>query len=128
MNWLPDPYVTILFILFFAFGFENSRYILAIRQGQTELGEFGTKFIAFTSYAHIALMILFLALHWYDYGLVKTIILFGFTIFLIAPLLSGILITKLELFFREALWGISSLLIYPTAYWLMSGMSWFGHR
>src|SRR6266446_10404790 len=132
MNWLPDPIVTMKFVIFFELGFENSRYVQAIREGRTNTnadigtGEVGRQFIGFTSRVHIFLMILYFVLHWYDYGLVKSIVLFCATMFLIAPLLSGLLLTRLELYFREALWGYSSILIYPAAIWLAFGFSWFG--
>jgi hypothetical protein len=132
MDWLPDPNVAMKFFIFFALGFENSRYVQAIREGRAEIntnvgtGETGRKFIGFTSYLHLCLMFLFFALHWFDYGFTKTIILFCATMFIIAPLISGLLLARLEYYFKEALWGYSSILVYPAAIWLAFSFSWFG--
>jgi len=71
-------------------------------------------------------MPLFFALHFYDYGLIRSAILFGAVILIIGPLVSGILSARLEVYFKEALWGWSSILIYPAAIWLAVSFSWFG--
>ena len=71
-------------------------------------------------------MILVFALHWYDFGILKTLVLFGLVVFIAGPVVSGVLFTRLELYFGEALWGYSSILIYPTAAWLALSFSWFG--
>lgn len=102
MDWLPAPYVTMKLYMFFALGFENSRYVQAIREGRAKIdtnvgtGETGRKFIGITSRVHLCLMFLFFALSWYEFGLTKSIILFGATMFIIAPLVSGLLLARLE--------------------------------
>jgi hypothetical protein len=126
MDWIPEPLIIFKFFLFFALGFENSRYIQAIRSGQTEIGEFGRRFVGFTSYAHACLMALVFALHWYDFGLAKTAVLFITIMFVVAPIISGAVLAKWEYYFREALWGYASMLIYPSATWLLFSFSWFG--
>ena len=77
-------------------------------------------------YAHIALMALFFLLHWYDFGAAKTLVLFGTTIFLIGPIIFGIALARIEVYFREAWWGWCSLLVYPVAIWLAFSFTWFG--
>jgi hypothetical protein len=132
MNWLPDPYIAAKFFAFFALGFENSRYVQALRNRTAQIdidvgtGALGRKLIGITSRVHIFLMLLFFALHWYDFGFVKSIVLYGATMLIVGPLVSGILLAKMEYYFKEALWGYASILIYPSAIWLAFSFSWFG--
>jgi hypothetical protein len=132
MNFLPDPYIALKFVILFALGFENSRYLAALRAGTAQndtdvgTGPVGRMFIGGTSWVHGFLMVLFVPVRWYDFGFIKTLILYGGTILIVAPLISGILMARVEYYFKEALWGYASILIYPSAIWLAFSFSWFG--
>jgi len=58
MDWLPDPKIAIKLIIFFELGFENNRYVQAIRDGRAKItsdigtGKTGQKFIGITSRVH----------------------------------------------------------------------------
>jgi hypothetical protein len=126
MDWIPEPSVALKFILFFGLGFETHRYVQAIRNKQVEVGELGRRFIGLTSWLHAFLMVLVFLLHWYDFGFIKTIVLFVGTMLVVAPILSGVVLARTELYFGDAWWGIASVLLYPAAIWLLLSFSWFG--
>jgi len=131
MSWImPHPVVLLKFLLFFCLAFENSRYVAALRSGSTRTLMATTptsgKFIIATYRVALVLMPVFLVLHWYDFGFWKTLGLFGITI-VASMVISGVLLASAELYFREAWWALSSLLLYPSALWLALSFSWFGY-
>src|SRR5262249_2192225 len=95
-DWKPEPSVALKFILFFGLGFETHRYVQAIRNKQVEVGELGRRFIGLTSWLHAFLMVLVFLLHWYDFGFIKTIVLFVGTMLVVAPILSGVVLARTE--------------------------------
>ena len=123
-DYLPDPQLLVLVLLFSIARFENQRWIRARRAGLMGSSEMVGVIVELTGIIALLFGVAFLIAYWYDTDIIKVVVLVAASIVvgLAYAALSGMILKRDSL----VLWMLGTVAVWPLGFALAAKVTWFG--